>query len=280
MTEDRDDLREFAQTVSPIDGEIDLTRAALLIARPEYPDLDIDAEVAALDSMATVVARQSTSDKEPLVALNTLSEYLFDDLGFKGNRDDYYDPRNSFLNEVLTRGVGMPILLSLLYIEVGRRVGVPLVGVGLPYHFMVKHRDIDDLLVDPFSGGILLSIEECAERLRERSDGSVKWDDRFLIPVTGRDFVARILRNLKAIYFHRSDFQKALSTLDRLLIVRPTSVHDMRDRGLVHYRLGNFPEALDDLDGYMTSGVTGNDLPNIQEVMKTIRRNLGSKTKT
>ncbi len=278
MTSDRDVLREFSHAVSPRDGQIDLTRAALLIAAPEYPDLDIAVETAALDSMAKVVGRRIEADAEPLTAVNALSEYLFDELGFEGNRNDYYDPRNSFLNEVLTLRVGIPILLSLLYIEVGRRVGVPLVGVGLPYHFMVKHPDVDDLLVDPFSGGILLSIDECAERLRERSDGSVQWDDRFLIPVTGREFIARILRNLKAIYLHKSDFAHALQTLDRLLIVRPNAVHDMRDRGLVHYRLGNFPEALEDLDGYMVSGVAGNDISNVQEVIKTIKRSQKRKT--
>lgn len=276
MTEDRDDLREFAQTVSPVDGKIDLTRAALLIASPEYADLDTETEIAALDSMANVVGRRIAAGEEPVTAVNILSEYLFDELGFEGARNNYHDPRNSFLNEVLTRRVGIPIMLSLLYIEVGRRVGIPLVGLGMPYHFMVKHPEVDDLLIDRFRRGILLSIDECAERLRERSDGSVKWDDRFLIPVTGREFVARILRNLKAIYLHKSDFERALNTLDRLLIVRPTSVHDMRDRGLVHYRLGNFPEALHDLDGYIASGVAGSDIPNIQEVMKTIKRSLGT----
>ncbi len=149
-------------------------------------------------------------------------------------------------------------------------------GVGLPYHFMVKHAKIDDLLIDTFNGGVLLSIEECAERLREQSNGSIAWDDRFLTPVTGREFVARILRNLKAIYLHRSDFERALRTLDRLLIVRPNSVHDMRDRGLVHCCLGNFSEALDDLDDYLASGVAGNDTPNVQEVIKTIKRSLST----
>ena len=146
MTSDRDDLREFAQTVAPRDGHIDLTRAALLIAALEYPDLDVETEAAALDSMANVVGNRVDAADGPLGSVNTLSEYPFDELGFEGNRSDFYDTRNSFLNEVLTHRVGIPILLSLLYIEVGRRVGIPLAGVGLPYHFMVKHAEIDDLL--------------------------------------------------------------------------------------------------------------------------------------
>lgn len=280
MIGDRDDLRGFTQAISSQDGQVDLTRAALLIAAPEYPDLDMEAEVGALDSMANVVGQRIGDGAEPLTAVNALSEYLFDELGFEGNRSDYYDARNSFLNEVLTRRLGIPILLSLLYVEVGRRVGIPLAGVGLPYHFMVKHLEIHDLLVDPFNGGVMLSIEECTARLRQQSDGSIEWHDRYLTPVNRRQFIARILRNLKAIYLSKWDFKRTLQMLDRLLITTPNSVHDMRDRGLVHYRLGHYPEALDDLEGYLSSGVVGDHVPSVREVIKTIKRSQNVKRKT
>ena len=140
--------------------EIELDWAALVLAVTEYPELDIAQETAALDSLAAGVARRLGDLRDPLFCVNTLSEYLFDELGFRGNQDEYYDPRNSYLNEVLIRRLGIPITLALVYIETGRRLGVPLLGVGMPGHFMVRHRDVEDLFVDPFHGGILLTEEE------------------------------------------------------------------------------------------------------------------------
>ena len=162
MMEAREVWNQFDRMVGAPDEDIDLARAALLIAASEYPTLSIERELFHIDAIAEGVASRMDDDT-PLYQLNTLSEYLFDELKFAGNHTNYHDPRNSFLNDVMERRLGIPITLSLLYIEVGKRLGVPLVGIGMPGHFIVRHRDEPDVFVDPFHGGILLSEDECAE---------------------------------------------------------------------------------------------------------------------
>jgi regulator of sirC expression with transglutaminase-like and TPR domain len=233
------------------DDEIDLARDTLALATVEYPGLDASQELAALDSMASVVRRRLGGGPEPLAAANTLSEYLFDELGFGGNREDYYDPRNSYLNEVLRRRVGIPITLSLLYIEVGKRAGLPFVGVGMPGHFLVRHRDVTDLFVDPFHGGILLSKTECRERLRQVTGPDAPWDDGYLAPVGNRDYLARMVRNLKGAYARTSDFERALRMTEWLMAFDPSAAAEVRDRGLMLYRLGRPGDALHDLRSYL-----------------------------
>ena len=153
---------QFDGIVGAPDEEIDLARAALLIAATEYPGLSVERELFRLDAIAEGIAPRMDDDT-PLYQLNTLSEYLFDELKFAGNHTNYHDPRNSFLNDVMERKRGIPITLSLLYIEVGKRAGVPILGIGMPGHFIVRHRDESEVFVDPFHGGILLSVDECAE---------------------------------------------------------------------------------------------------------------------
>ena len=242
---------ELVALASSPDDEIDLARAALLIATVEYPRLDVERELAVLDSLAAAASRRMEEGTDPLYRVNTLSEYLFEEAGFRGNEDDYYDPRNSFLNDVLTRRTGIPISLSLVYIEAGKRLGIPLVGVGMPGHFLVRHREVEDLYIDPFYGGILLSEEECAERLLQVTGAQHPWDPRYLDPVGNRELIARMLRNLKAIYLRRNDHSRALSIIGWLLALSPEAAHELRDRGLVHYELGDYDRALDDLRGYL-----------------------------
>ena len=267
-------LPVFTETVTVPDDEIDVVRAALLVAAAVYPELNVESDCAAVDEMARVAARDLPAQPDPLRVANTLSEYLFDHLGFQGNRQDYYDPRNSFLNEVLSRRLGIPITLSLLYVEVGKRLGEPFVGLGMPWHFMVRHMELPGVFIDPFNGGVMLSRDECAQRLADMSDGAVNWDERFLTPVSNREFIARMLRNLKAVYLARKDYAHTLDMLDRLLIVRRNSAHDMRDRGLIHFRLGNFTEAMDDLTGYLASGLAGSDAPEVQRVIMDLRKQM------
>ena len=246
-----DIYQEFAKLGESPGHQIDVASVALLVAATEYPLLDIEAELGVLDSLAAGAPRLPGDGREPLVSVNNLSEYLFDEIGFRGNKDDYYDQRNSFLNDVLSRRLGIPITLSLVYIEVGRRLGVPLVGVGMPGHFLVMHQREDDLFIDPFEGGILLSKEECAQRFRDATQAEAPWDSRYLAPVSNRDFVARIIRNLKTAFLRRQDDGRALTMIDLLLALQPDASHERRDRGLVHYRLGHYGEALDDLRDYL-----------------------------
>ena len=147
--------------------------------------------------------------------------------------------------------MGIPITLSLVYIETGRRLGVPLLGVGMPGHFVVRHRDVEDLFVDPFHGGILLTEEECADRMRQVTQTEVVWNQRYLAPISNREFIARMVRNLKGAYLDRQDYARTLRLIDWLLAVQPEAAQERRERGIVSYQLGNYVQALDDLRAYL-----------------------------
>jgi regulator of sirC expression with transglutaminase-like and TPR domain len=273
---DRSDTwEEFVRLVESPDNEIDLARAALLIAATEYPELDIEHQLGLLDSLAAAASRRVGVDRSPLSCVNTLSEYLFDEVGFRGNQENYHDPRNSFLNEVLSRRLGIPITLSLVCIEVGKRLDIPLIGIGMPGHFLIRHRNAEDLFIDPFYGGVLLSEEECAQRLWEITRNSLHWNPRFLSPVRNREFIARMLRNLKGIYLEQPDYPRALAIIDRLVVLQPEAAHERRDRGAVHYQLGHYAEALVDLQSYLASSRTGPDAASVQWLVSHIRDILG-----
>ena len=252
------------------DASVDLARAALLIAAMEYPDLDIDRELGLLDSLAAGAAHRLGDNRETIFAINTLSEYLFDEVGLQGNADDYYDPRNSYLNQVLKRQLGIPITLSLVYLEVGKRLGIPLVGIGMPGHFLLRHRDETGLFVDPFNRGILLSEEECAQRLTEITQDRVEWDPDFLNPISNREYVARMLHNLKNIYLQQGNFQRALSIMDRLVQLQPDHPRELRDRGLVKHRLGLDEGAAVDIAAYLNTAPPGSDSEEMRRLLKQI----------
>ena len=250
--------------------EIGLDCAALVLAATEYPELDIAQETAALDSLAAGAARRLGNLRDPISCLNTLSEYLFDELGFRGNGDEYYDPRNSYLNEVLVRRLGIPITLSLVYIEAGRRLGMPLLGVGMPGHFIVRHRDVEDLFVDPFHGGILLTPEECADRMKQVTQTEVVWNRRYLAPISNRGFIVRMVRNLKGTYLDQRDYAHTLRLIDWLLVVEPEAVQERRERGIVNYQLGNYVQALDDLRAYLAYPSPIRDVEAVRDLIARI----------
>ena len=268
-------LDRFQMVTARQDDEIDLATAALLIAAVEYPDLDIDQQLAILDSLAEGAAYRIGQDRDPFYCVNNLSEYLFDEVGFQGNQGEYYDPRNSYLNEVLQRRTGLPITLCLVCLEVGKRLDIPLVGVGLPGHFVLSHRSQTDLIIDPFRRGILLSEEECAQILKNVLGANVDWDPRYLTPASNREFIARILRNLKGIYLNRRDHEEALDVVDITLALRPDDLNERRDRGLIYYRLGHYQMALDDLRHFLTSAPAGTDTSNVEKLVGYIEERQG-----
>ena len=272
----QDDWEQFVRMAGLPDDEIDLARAGFLIAAMEYPGLDLDHQVGLLDSLSAAVSGRLEASRDPLFCVNTLSEYLFDEVGFQGNLDDYYDPRNSFLNEVLSRRLGIPITLSLVCIEVGKRLDIPLLGVSMPGHFLLKHQQEEDLFIDPFYKGILLSEEECAQRLQQVTQSNIPWDSRYLAPVSNRDFVARILRNLKNIYVQRQDHIRAIMTIDRLIVLQPEDTQERRDRGIVRYNLGQHEEALEELTGYLDSDPESGDVEDVERLVRHLRDLLGN----
>ena len=200
-------LQQFSDAADSDD--LDLTQMALLIGLSEYPNLDMELERQSLDSLASGASHRLDDEDDSLARANMLSEYLFDEVGFSANQEDYYDPRNSYLNEVLERRLGIPITLSLLYMEVGKRLDMDLEGVGMPGHFLVRVKSgLEDILVDPFHRGIILSEQECARRLQQIVGDTVAWDKRYVAGVSGRELITRILRNLRAIYAAANDYER------------------------------------------------------------------------
>jgi regulator of sirC expression with transglutaminase-like and TPR domain len=229
----------FTKAVNRPENRLDLGRAALLIACEEYPGLDILRYVAKLEAMAAAVRHQVEATDEPLVKIERLNWYLFTERGFRGNSHEYYDPRNSFLNDVLDRQLGIPITLSIVYMEVGRRVNMPLQGVGMPGHFIVKYANPDGgIYVDPFNMGRILSPEACQELIQQVYGEPVPFQETFLATITKTQILSRVLMNLKAIYIHTKDYLRALSVIERLLIIQPTAEQEVKDRAALRNLIG------------------------------------------
>jgi regulator of sirC expression with transglutaminase-like and TPR domain len=236
----------FAAIVAPSVARIPLAEAALWIAGEEYPELDVDAYLDRLDELAEA-ARDRLSAKDRIARFN---DFLFRELGFSGNAESYDDPRNSFLNEVLDRRCGIPITLSLVYTEVAGRLGLPVVGVGFPGHFLVKWTLEPEVIVDPFFGKIL-SRPECEEKLRSSFGAEARLAPDMLAPATAREILVRMLRNLKHNYLGRGDLERALGAVDRILLVSPDEADELRDRGMLYFRQECFAAALRDFERYL-----------------------------
>ncbi len=245
-------LHELGRLLSQPDGRIDLARTALAIARWQYPALDVDGYLDCLDGLARGVdgARRPA---DALGRLHRLREYLFVEQGFAGDREDYYDPRNSFLNEVLDRRRGIPISLSLVLIEVGKRLGLEIEGIGLPGHFIAGARlDGSRILLDPFNGGALLTPGACEELVGRVLGRKVRLEASHYAPVSSRQLVARMLGNLKGVYWRREAWEKVVGVIDRLLLLDPKAAGEWRDRGLAWSNLGEVRRGLADWERYLT----------------------------
>jgi regulator of sirC expression with transglutaminase-like and TPR domain len=228
----------FEALVTAPGGSLPLDEAALLIAAHAYPDLEIDAWIARLDRLA---------DGAPSGGLLPLAGHLFGPGGFAGNDTDYYDPRNSYLNDVLDRRLGIPITLSIVAIEIGRRVGVPLVGIGMPGHFLVRDADDAAVYLDPFTGSVL-DVEGCAALFRVRNGPDATFHTSFLEPVPAAAIVSRVLANLKGIYRAKRDRER-LEWVLRLRIAMPsTSSDERRELASVLAADGRFGEAAKELE--------------------------------
>ncbi len=262
--------RLFAQLVSRPDEEIDLAGAALLIAREEYPDLQIERYVERLDALAGELGRRVSESGIERVA-SGLSQLLFTEEGFRGNSNDYYDPKNSFLNEVLDRRTGIPISLSAVYIEVARRAGFPAYGVGLPGHFLVRLEDPENgLLVDPFHGGAIVSEADCQERLDRIYEGRVRLEPSMLEPCGRRAMLARMLRNLKAIYVKNEEHERALRVVELVLLTDAQAAEELRDRGLLFAALECYAYAARDLTAYLERRPAVSEAPEIRRKLEEL----------
>lgn len=251
MADINDIRREFVQLASR--EPVPLARGALLIAKEEYPDLDIAGYLDRLAALAREAEPVVKAGDDSIEQIQLLSYFLFEQKGFEGNRDNYSDPRNSFLNDVIDRRLGIPITLSLIYLEVGRRLGLNLYGVSFPAHFLVKAVDSrGELIIDPFNGGSILSLDEIKAMLTQIYGQPVDLHPSFLKAVGGRQILIRMLRNLKNIYLAGADSTRALSVLDRILLLDPRALDELMERGDLYEKLECFRAALDDFQSFLS----------------------------
>jgi regulator of sirC expression with transglutaminase-like and TPR domain len=265
----------FRQIIERPDPEIDLGEAALLIAKVFYPDLDVQRYLGRIDELARGLRARVAEDAGASDLIVGLNRFLFEEQGFAPNLENYYDPRNSFLNEVLERRVGIPISLSVLYMEVGCRAGLPLQGVSFPGHFLVKCPvEAGMIILDPYCGGISLSLHDLQQRLREVRGGEVSRAivAGMLVAANKKEILARMLRNLKAIYLEQQDNARALSIIDWIVALRPGEAAEVRDRGLAYLRLECFRAALVDLERYLELAPAADDVNEIRGCVLDLRR--------
>jgi regulator of sirC expression with transglutaminase-like and TPR domain len=260
---------DFRAYAAQPDDELDLLEGALLIARDARPALDVSAVEAQLDELAEPLADRRLATLPVAVQARALADLLFVRAGFHGNSSDYYDPRNSFLDEVLTRRTGIPLSLSVVYVEVARRAGVWASPVGFPGHFLVRLDDHDRrLVVDPFHGGGVLDEVALADLLRG-SGSKIRYSSDMIAPTPVRQVLARMLMNLRGIYATRGEYARLLLVLDRLIDLLPDSNEEFRDRGFLFGRLGAPDAAADDLRTYLERLPNAGD---VSEVRRWIER--------
>lgn len=274
---DPDHIRDdFARLVQK-DGPLDLARAALLVAAEADPRLDVDGQLHTLDSWASTLRQRLEPGWNNLQKLARLRSFVFEELGFRGDAKDYFSPNNSLLHQVMERRLGVPLTLSIIFMELGWRVGMPFEGVGFPGHFLVRLTgEPRDLLLDPFNYGRTMQEEDCRLLLAEVTGGRLEFDDRLIASVSTRDMIARLLLNLKAAYLKANEDEGALAAVDRLLLLRPDDLDEVRDRGLLLFRLRRYGAALDGLGEYLRARPNAADRESVEAHVATLRQIVAS----
>jgi len=250
-----------------------LDRTAFMMAKTlQYPSLGIDEHLKIMDSMANELKNFVNHKERPTEIINAMNEYIFEKQAFSSNIEDYYDPRNSYLNDVLAHKTGIPITLSVLYIELARRIKFNLHGVGFPGHFLVKYADNDlEIVLDPFSKGRILAYEDYQTMLDQLYNGQVKFEKRFLNAVTNEQIVIRMLKNLKDAFVYSYDYNKALMATDMILAINADLAEEFRDRGLIFYYKQLYSDALSDLTKYLEMQPEASDADNVLRIIRDIQ---------
>jgi regulator of sirC expression with transglutaminase-like and TPR domain len=262
--------RALGALVAGDQSTIDLPRAALLIALEEYPGLITQAYIDQLDQLGQALRVRVETEVTPERRIAAMNALLFGEEGFRGNAGSYYDPRNSYLNEVLDRRLGIPITLSLIYIEVGRRAGLPLSGVGFPAHFLVAYESEPRVFIDPFNCGRLMSMADCARLLQQTFGNAVRLEQRLLATTSPREILVRLLANLKGAYERAGDLQRALRASEQASVVQPSAL-ELRERGLLRFRLADFAGASADLGRYLEFEPAAPDAESVRRQLALIR---------
>lgn len=268
---------DFVRAVGRPEPVLDLARAALLVAAESDPRVDVDHQLHTLESWAAELKARIDPDWNNLQKLARLRSFVFEDLGFKGDSRDYFSPSNSLLNQVMERRMGVPLTLSIIFMELGWRVGIPFEGVGFPGHFLVRLTgEPRDLVLDPFNHARTMHEEDCRRLLDEVTGGRLEFDGRLLASVTKRDMITRLLLNLKGAYLRANQDEGALAAVERLLLIHPEDLDEVRDRGLLLYRMQRFGAALDALNAYLAGRPDAPDRDAIAQHVVALRQLLAS----
>ena len=262
--------------VSRADEDIDLARAAAYIAGTEYPDVDVDNTLSMLDALAEGAADyiDGAGDPDPSPDLRSrlqrLGEFLSSHQGFHGNDEDYYDPRNSYTNEVLDRRTGIPITLALVYMAVGSRLGIE--GIGLPGHFVLRAGPPEEeLYVDAFNQGQIMSRSDCESTVRSLFQGRVQLEEEHLRPYTKKEFLIRVLTNLKQNYARLGDYRRAISCADLIQATDPSLGSNLKERAAFHYHVKEYRMAMQDLELYLRAAPQAQDADEVKRQVRHIR---------
>jgi len=276
-------LDAFRTVTSGPADEVPLARAALVAARAEYPDLDIDSYEQRLQDIAETLeqqlARSNVRDNARRTIM-TVNQLLYRELGFRGNTEHYEDPRNLYLNYVLSERRGIPVSLAIVYSEVCQRVGLDVKAVGLPGHVICRFRpddaetEEDELLLDVFAYGRLLTRSDCQSLVRNIFGSRIAFKDYYLASLQPRQVLQRLLHNLKAGYLQRGEEERAGRIIDLLLVLFPWDLDEIRDRGMLRERLGDSAAALDDLEQYVQYRPGARDIQLVSETVKSLRRHV------
>lgn len=268
---------DFVRAVGRPEPILDLARAALLVAAESDPRVDVDHQLHTLESWAAELKTRLEPGWNNLQKLARLRSFVFEDLGFRGDSRDYFSPSNSLLNQVMERRMGVPLTLSIIFMELGWRVGIPFEGVGFPGHFLVRLTGEPlDLVLDPFNHARTMHEEDCRRLLDEVTGGRLEFDGRLLASVTKREMITRLLLNLKGAYLRANQDEGALAAVERLLLIHPEDLDEVRDRGLLLYRMQRYGAALEALNAYLAGRPDAPDRDAIAQHLVSLRQLLAS----
>ena len=261
----------FERMMKKPEQQVRLAEAALYIASDEYPEIDIRSYLGLLNEWSSTL-KKAVSRKPLRSRLDVLNDLLFEKMQFSGNIDNYYDPKNSFLNHVIDSRKGIPISLSVIYLELAWNLGLDAAGVGFPGHFLVRINDEGKLLyVDSFYRGRVMTVTDCAEFWNDISEGELEFQESFLTSINKHQILIRMLRNLKSIYLEQKNYKKLISVMDKLVILNPNLPDEVRDRGIIHYQMQAYRLALKDFEGYLSTAPESDDAEVIHQYIEVLR---------
>lgn len=259
--------QNFYQEINQPDEQIDLAKASLYYAQAEYPDLDVQKYLNILDTISLEIKPQLPAKLYPLKVIKTINYHLFDCFKFQGNSQDYYNPDNSFLNRVIELKTGIPITLSVVYLAIAKRLDFPMVGIGMPGHFLIRPQfENAGIFVDAFNRGEILFKQDCQVKLKQIYPQAKL--NPILVPASNKQILARMLNNLKFIYLRQQKLDKALAIISGILNLFPENALEIRDRGLLYYQMNRWHEAVVDLEYFLKIYPNSKDAPTIKMLLE------------